>query len=236
MDSHIRSRLLGIGGLVVMSGGVFMALINAGLTPLLPVDAPFAELAASRVFAWRQSLAIVAALMLCIGSVALFLGHTERTGAAGGLAFLAAFAGSAFLLAHEWNQVFFVRDLALRMPLSLATLEDAPGMTLFDISALVAVSVFTLGWIAFAVSMLVPRAYGRQGPVLLIAGFLLVPILGAVLPRMWGQVIGNLVLGSAWFLLGRGLRCLTDASRAALTSGGVQSWGFGSGQGASGLP
>ena len=98
MDQKVRSRYLGAGGLVVLTGGMLMALVNAGLTPFLPIDAPFAELAASRIFAWRQSLAIVTTLLLCLGSVPLYLGHVERSGPAGAVAFLVAFTGSAFLL------------------------------------------------------------------------------------------------------------------------------------------
>jgi hypothetical protein len=211
MEPYNRSRVLGAGGLIVLGGGVFTVLINSGLTPFLPVDAPFAELAASGVFAWRQSLAIVAALLLCLGSAALYLGHVERTGPASAVAFVAAFVGSAVLLAHEWNQLFFVRDLALLAPESLEALEDAPGMTLFDISALVAVSVFSLGWLAFAVSMLAHRLYSRTGPILLISGFILVPILGAALPGVWGQVVGNIVLSSGWIFLGLQLRRLARA-------------------------
>ena len=205
MNLSSESRLLRAGGLIVLTGGLLIALINAGITPLLQTDVPFAELAASRAFVWRQSLAIAAALLLCIGSVPLYLGHAGRAGTVGTIAFLAAFVGSAFLLAHEWNQVFFVRDLAQRLPASLEALEDAPGMTLFDIGALIAVSTFSLGWISFAVSMLACRLYARQGPMLLIGGFFLIPILGAVLPGTWGQIIGNLVLGSGWILLGRQL-------------------------------
>lgn len=206
MEAKQRSRLRSAGGLVVLAGGVLMVVVNAGLTPLLPIDAPFADFAASGVFAWRQSLAVVAALLLCLGSVPLYLGQVERTGKAGAIAFLLAFAGSAILVAHEWNQVFFVRDLALRLPDSLEALEDAPGMTLFDVSALVAVSGFALGWLAFAGSMLACRLYARTGPMLLIGGFFLVPILGAALPQPWGQVPGTLVLGAGWIVLGLQLR------------------------------
>ncbi len=215
MNQHARTRVLGAGGLIVMAGGALMMLINVGLTPLLPIDAPFAELAASQVFAWRQSLAIVAVLLLCIGSVPLYLAHIERTGLGGSIAFILAFAGSAFLLAHEWNQVFFVRDLALRLPASLEALEDAPGMTLFDFGALIAASTFTLGWLGFAASMLANRLYGRLGPILLIAGFFAVPILGAALPLPWGQIPGNIVLGTGWILLGRQLRSLATADSAS---------------------
>jgi hypothetical protein len=183
-----------------------MVLINAGLTPLLSIDATFADVAASRVFGWRQSLAVVAALLLCLGSVPLYVGQLERTRAAGTIAFLLAFVGSALLLAHEWTQVSIVRDLAVRLPDSLNALEDAPGMTLFDVSALLAVVTFTLGWLAFAVSMIACRVYARTGPVLLIAGFFLVPILSGILPRTWGEVVGNLVLGSGWIALGLQLR------------------------------
>ena len=215
MKQDNLSQVLGAGGVVVIAGGALIALINAVFTPLLPIDAPFAELAASPMFAWRQCFAIVAALLLCIGSVPLYLAQIERTGLAGFMAFALAFTGGAFLLAHEWNQVFFVRDLALRLPASLEALEDAPGMTLFDISALIAVSTFTIGWLSFAVSMFACRLYARSGLVLLVAGFFLIPILGAVLPQQWGQIIGNIILGSGWVLLGRQLRSLAKTGGAA---------------------
>ena len=215
MNGRKWSRLTGIGGIIVLTGGSLIALINIGLTPLFTPDASFAELAASRVFAWRQGLAIVATLLLCLGSLPLYLGQAERTGVFGAIAFLLAFLGSAFMVAHEWNQFFFVRDLALHIPASLEALENVSGMTLFDISALVAVSTFTLGWIGFAASMLACRLYSRAGPIVLIAGFFLLPILGATLPALWGQIIGNLLLGTGWVLLGRQLLLFAKAHNAA---------------------
>jgi len=211
----MATRALHVGAWLAMAGGVSLILVNAVVTPLLPTELPFAELAASTTFAWRQSLAVLAALLLCLGCVALYVEQANRTGIVTLLAFLLAFSGTAFLLAHEWSQVFVVRDLAIRLPESLAQLEDARGLTLFDIGSLVALSAFTLGWLAFAVCMLISRAYSRAGPTLLVLGFVLVPALSAVLGPTWGPLLGNLCLGMGWILLGLDLRRRASATGAA---------------------
>jgi hypothetical protein len=192
-------------GLALVAGGACTLLVNAGLTPFLQADAPFAVMAASNVFVWRQSFSAFAAILLLAGSVGLYESQSGRSGRFGAFAFGFAFFGSAVLLAHEWNQVFFVHELAGRAPEALESLEAAEGPSLFDLSAIIALSAFTLGWLLFALSQLMAGVYPRRGPILVLAGFISIPLLGAVLPNLWGMVVGNIVLASGWMLLGRQL-------------------------------
>lgn len=204
-------------GVALALAGVTTFAINAGLTPWLRAEAPFAESAASTIFLWRQGLSAVVAVLLLFGAIGVHLRQAGRSGRFGGFAFLAATVGSALLLAQEWNQVFFVRDLALRAPDLLNELDEQEGLSLSDLGSLLSFAAFSLGWIALAASALRSGAISRRGPVLVIAGFFATPMLGAALPGVLGVVVGNGVLGSGWFLMGRDLRAREgdDPVRAA---------------------
>jgi hypothetical protein len=191
-------------------------LINAGLTPLLPTHAPFAETAASTLFLWRQSASALAAALLLLGSIGLYLRQAERAGRFGAVAFLMAFLGSALLLATEWNEVFLVRDLALQVPNALQMLDAGHHPSLYDLGAIISLGTFTIGWLALAVQTLRAGIFSRRAASLVIAGFLLIPLLGAV--GVWGVVLGNAVLGSGWFLLGCELRKMTATKPVDLST------------------
>jgi len=183
--------------------GVLTFALNVALTPALQADVPFAESAASTAFLWRQALSAVTAVLLLFGALGVHLRHSERAGRFGLIAFLVATVGSALLLAQEWNQVFFVRDLAVRAPDLLNELDGEDALSLSDLGALISFTVFSLGWIALAAAALRGRAFARMGPLLVIAGFFVTPILGAALPGVLGVILGNGVLGAGWFVMGR---------------------------------
>ena len=166
-------------GVAIGAAGILTFGINAGLTPLLDSGAPFATTAASTLFLWRQSASALAALLLVVGSIGLFLRHADRVGGFGTMAFLSALVGSSLLLANEWCQVVFVRGLAIGAPETLEALDAAEGISPFDLGSLVAFAAFTLGWIALSVSMLRCGAHTRWGPALVIAGLFATPILSA---------------------------------------------------------
>lgn len=193
------------GGLAVAAGGALTLLVNAGLTPFLAGSASFAETAASTLFVWRQGLSALAALFLLAGSVALHRRQADRSGPFGAGAFGLAFVGSACVFAWEWSQVFVVHGIALHAPGALSALEAPGGPTPFDIGVLIALLTFTLGWLAFSASMLIAREVPRPGPGLVIAGFLALPILGGLVPGVWGMVAGNAILGAGFLVLGRSL-------------------------------
>jgi len=106
------------------------------------------------------------------------------------------------LLAQEWNQIFFVRDLALRTPETLIALETTRELDLGDVGAIIVFSFFSIGWILFCISIIVAKVYRPIGSVLIIIGFFAAPILGAILPSMWGLILGSAVLSCGWFLVG----------------------------------
>jgi len=199
MQNRTFFRLTGAS---LAAGGLATILVNAFLTPLLPRSVPFVVKAASTIFLLRQSASGVAAVLLLFGCVGLYLRQSARLGRFGAIAFPLAFLGTALLLATEWNEIFTVRDLAARAPQALETLEKGPGPTLYDLGAIIAITIFTGGWIALAVSTLRAGMLSRPSAVLVLVGFFAIPILGAALPGRWGAMIGNAVLGSCWIGLG----------------------------------
>jgi hypothetical protein len=195
-----------LGGLAMVVGGAMLVIVNAVFTPMLDTTVPFPEMMASTVYLWRLSLASLAVFLLMVGSVGVHAYQSNHAGLFGKLAFGLAFLGSAFLFAHEWGQVFFIHSMALAAPDALQAMEDAPGLNAFDLEAIIVLGTFTLGWILFAVSMLLAKVFARPGPVLVIAGFFAIPLLSALTSPVWGGVLGNAVLGSGFMLLGRELK------------------------------
>ena len=191
-------RITSWAGLALAVGGLLTFLINAFLTPLLPKgsEAP----AASSIFLWRQVASGVAAALLLYGSIGLYLAQARAMGTWGTLAFSFAFVGSALLLAMEWGEVFIVRTLALRSPQALRGLEGGPGLSPYDLGAMIAFGAFTLGWLAFGIATLCGGVLPRRGSWILIAGFVLIPLLGWA--RLWGAIVGNAVLACGWVMLG----------------------------------
>lgn len=192
-------------GVALALGGALTLLINAGLTPLIPTHAAFAKTAASVIFLWRQGASALAAALLLLGSVGLYLRQAERAGRFGAVAFAMAFLGSGLLLAMEWAEVFLVRTLALRAPDALQALDAGHGLSGYDLGAMIAFGMFALGWIALAASTLRTGMLSRRAAGLVIAGLFATPLLGAALPGAWGAVAGNGILGLGWFWLGHDL-------------------------------
>lgn len=203
LDIRTPPGFLHLTGIALAAAGGLTFLINAGLSPLLSSDASFAETAVSTLFGWRQSLSALAAVLLVFGSVGLYLAQAERLGRFGAIAFVAACVGSMLLLATEWAQIFLMRELATDAPEVLNALDEGEGLGPYTLGFLIALAVFTLGWIALAAATLRAGVFSRRGPILVIAGFFAIPILGGLVPGMWGMAAGNAVLAAGWILLGR---------------------------------
>ncbi len=194
-----------LSGMAISLGGIFLITVNTVFTPMLPMDVPFPEMMASQVYVWRLSLAALTVFLFMIGSPGLYRYQAGQSGLFGKVSFSLAFLGCATLFAHEWGQVFFVHSIAIAAPDALQAMEDTKGINLFDIEALIAITFFGLGWIAFAISMLVTRVYSRTGPALIITGFFAVPLLSAMTSPILGGALGNVVLGTGFILMGREL-------------------------------
>jgi hypothetical protein len=194
-----------LSGIAIVAGGVFLIIVNVVFTPMLALDVPFPEMMASKVFLWRLSLAALTVFLFMIGSPGLYAYQNSRSGLFGKIAFCLTFLGCALLFAHEWAQVFFMHNMAVTAPDALQAMEDAEGMSIFNIEGLIVLITFTLGWISFAASMLVAKVFARLGPALVIAGFFAIPLITAATSIVWGGALGNTVLGSGFILLGREL-------------------------------
>jgi len=191
-----------VAAIALIGGGALTLLINVFLTPALPHNVSFATTAASIIFLWRQSASALAAALLLIGCVGLYLRQAERAGYFGVLAFTLALVGTALALGIEWREVFDVHDFARRAPDTLNALDAQKGLSLSNIGALIAISTFVLGWILLAIATLRTRAANRIAAWLVIAGFLVTPLLRPVLPAVWGAAVGNAILGSGLAWLG----------------------------------
>lgn len=194
-----------LSGMAVAAGGVTLIIVNAVFTPMLALDAPFTEMMASTAYLWRLSLAALTAFLFLVGCPGLHAYQTGRSGLFGQLAFGLTFVGCAMLFAHEWAQVFFMHSMAMVAPDALQAIDDAEGIDIFELEGVIVLVTFTLGWIAFAISMLLARVFAPLGPALVIAGFFAIPLISAVTSVKLGGALGNAVLGSGFILLGREL-------------------------------
>jgi hypothetical protein len=193
-------------GAALIGGGLLTIIVNAGITPFLPQGVPFAETAASQAFLWRQGVSAIAAALLLFGCAGLYLRQAGGTGTFGGISFAVALLGTALVLATEWTQLFDIRDLALRAPATLTALDAAPGLSLSDLGAMIALASFTLGWIALAAATFRARILTRWAAALVIAGFFAIPILQAASHSHWGAIAGNIILSAGWIRLGADVR------------------------------
>lgn len=188
------------------AGGTLEALLNLALAPRMVNNAPFEQIAASTIFLWRQSLSALAAGLLLFGCIGLYLSQESRGKAFGVVAFVTAFIGSTLLVAWEWVDIFVLRELALRAPSALGSLEDHKGLNLYDLGALIPLSLFTLGWLALAAWTWWVTPALRTPAALVWLGIFAIPLLSAALGPGWGGALGNTILGSGLCLLGLGVR------------------------------
>lgn len=197
----------------LLIGGVLAALLNSILTPLLPFDAGSIAVYTSTTLGIRLPLAALSVALTTVGCVGLYLAQAHRL-RFGALAFLLAGAGGFMGFAAECVQFTLVRDLAFQAPETLERLEASDALSRYDLGFMIAVSTFAVGWIAVAVVTLRAGVLGRRGPLALIAGLFLLPILGG-LAGLWGAVAGNIVLGAGWALLGLDLIRVAGASTSS---------------------
>ena len=202
-----NQSLYRFSGIALCLAGLLVFLINLIFTPQIVAIESFAESAASSVWAWRLGLACVDGILLLIASVGIFAWYMEKNGQIGrGLLLLSVLlVGNSLLLAHEWNQFLFVRDLAINFPETLEQLEDLEGFTLFDLSAAVGVGAFFFGWLIAVILLWAGKVYNRNGSLLILLGLVASPFLAAVLPLVYAGIIANAILGLGWFLLGKKL-------------------------------
>lgn len=204
-------RFVRFAGAALTAGGVLALLVNAVLTPMLAAEDGSIAAYTSTAFAIRMPLAAVVVALVTVGCVGLYLAQADRL-RLGAVAFLLAGFGGMLVFWVEAVQATLIPDLAFGDPQALEALEEAGALVRWDVGFGVAVAVFTLGWLAVGVLTWRLGVIDRRGPMAMVAGMFLVPVLGAV-AGVVGMVVGNVVLGAGWALLGLDLRRV--ASQAA---------------------
>ncbi len=195
-------------GSSLLAGGLLAALLNLVLTPFLPVDAGSIAVSTSTALGIRLPLAAASVALTTIGCIGLYLAQAHRL-RFGAVAFLLAGIGGLMSFCAECVQFTLVRDLAFQVPDVLTRLQDAGELKRYDLAFAIAVGAFAVGWLAVAIITLRAKVLPRRGALTLIAGMFLIPLLGGLVPGVWGAVAGNVVLGTGWALLGQDLRTCT---------------------------
>ena len=205
--STSNQSLYRFSGSALCLAGLIVFLINLIFTPQILAIESFAASAASSAWAWRLGFASFNGILLLLASVGIYIWYREKqtTGSLSLLLLASLIIGNAMLLAHEWNQFLFVRDLAINFPETLEQLEDLEGFTLFDLSAAIGVGLFFFGWLIAVILLWKGKVFGRNGSILILLGLISSPLLAAVLPIVYAGIISSAFLGLGWFLLGRAL-------------------------------
>ena len=186
---------LKFSGYCLVLGGLLLFLGNAIFSPMLPIDGEASDIMGSTAFVWRLGINALTVFLLMIGSTGIYKNQVNETGMFGALAFALAFAGSAFMFAHEWGQVFYMHTFAALSPEALNAV-DGSNPSLFLIEIGLSLGGFALGWILFSISTWMAGAIPRIGPILVLSGFVAIPIISAVLSDpVWGGILGSIPLG-----------------------------------------
>jgi hypothetical protein len=183
------SKLFGIS---LLLGGVLLILLNVFLTPLMPTDEGEAVLRTSRVYLFRLATSGVVAILMLLGCVGIYLVQRNSAGAFNTIAFLAAFIGTSLIVGVEWSNVFVLRPVAQTYPEALSSLEQS---SLMDIGFISAAGLFAIGWILISISAIMSKTFAYWIPATVIAGIVLIGILGATPLGLAGAIIGNAIFG-----------------------------------------
>lgn len=181
-------------GFALIFGGVLLILINVILTPSYMASFKQGEAVTrvSGIYLLRISAALVDALLLLFGCIGLYLSQQSASGIFGMVAFLVTFVGTSLLFAVEWSNLFVLRAVAQTSPETLGALDKSTLMTVGFASG---AGIFMLGWLLLSVSIWLTNVFPRWASLSILAGLILIPILGVTPLGIVGQVIGNVGFG-----------------------------------------
>jgi len=184
------SSIIKWGGLAAIVGGV----LTLGLDLwdfVLTGDQPVSVNALASGWIALHIAYLVADVLVLLALGAMWLAQSKLAGALGLVGFLIAFAGTVMLASLEWSTAFLFPWLAESAP---DLLDGDPSGAAFA-GFIFTVLLVTVGWLLFGVASLRARVLPR-GPVwLLMAGVVIILVLGAAdapfIDVVWG-------LGLAW--------------------------------------
>ena len=217
--SDLRSFIRGCGISLIL-GGVLTVIINAFLTPFLPVNQT-ANVMVTNVFLVRQIASGFAAFFLLLGTIGLHLAQRSRSGWFGSLAFIIAFIGGGLLLSVEFADVFVLRAVAQIAPQTADALDKS---SLLNTGFALAIGFFALGWLLMAINAWKTKLLPRWAAITTFAGLFLISILQALF-GIGGAIIGNAVFGAGLIGLGWALVAERYSNEAAYDFGSLKKSG-----------
>jgi hypothetical protein len=196
-----------MSGILLGLAGILLIFINVVFTPKFLAIEPYSEGVASSVYAWRLGLASFIVMISIIASVGIYSYYIEKypNSMRSIMLLLSLLIGNSMLLAHEWNQFLFVRELAISFPDTLNQLNELDGLSLYDLSAILAASLYFLGWLVGVIILWTSQVIKLRVALLIILGLVASPLLANFIPVVYAGIISSLLLGAGWFLLGRRL-------------------------------
>lgn len=163
------SNLIRWGGLAALVGGVLFVVLEV-LEFALFGDQPYSAVAATSAWIIVQAAWIVAMLLVLLGLGGLYARQVEQTGALGLVAFLMALIGTVMAVSLEWTAAFYEPWLA---EIASPEILDAEPSGVAIVGYLLAIVLFTLGWLLFGLASLQARVLPRGAAVLLMVGAVL---------------------------------------------------------------
>jgi hypothetical protein len=191
-------------GIALILGGLSFIITNAAISPFVDFEAPYSEMLTSSPFFYRMIFAAVTVAFLLFGTIGLYLyhSHTDRGRWLKNISFVIAFFGSTFLFANEWHQIFVLPEIAGTDPEVIDKLDSSDGPGSYAAGVMIALSTFSIGWILFMASLIIAGKLKRSGPALVIAGFLMIPLISGISTPVLGGIIGSISLGAGFVLMG----------------------------------
>jgi hypothetical protein len=155
---------------------------------------------------------VLAATLLILGLVGLYVLQAEPAGRLGLIAFLVALTGTVMLAGADWSAAFFGPWVAEAAPQLLVA---EPGGTMAAGIALTLV-LFALGWFLFGLASLRAAVLPRGSALLLLVGALLALVLAFVELPLEAVVLGAAAAWMGYALWSHGADELSFIAEAAM--------------------
>lgn len=166
------SNLIRWSGLAALAGGLLIVLLNILEFVLFGGQAD-SEAVASGAWIIVELAYILAAGLVILGLVGLYVRQAEQAGSLGLIGFLVAFFGTVMIAGSDWSAAFFGPWVAEAAP-ELLEAEPSGAITAGFILTLV---LFALGYLLFGLASLQAQVLPRGAAVLLIIGAVLTFVL-----------------------------------------------------------
>jgi hypothetical protein len=169
------SNLMRWSGLAALVGGGLFAIVNV-VESLLLGNQLYSEAAATGAWIIIQGAYLVAAMLIGLGLIGLYVRQAEQAGTLGLIAFLVTFIGGMMATGSTWSEAFFGAWLAKAAP----ELLDADPTGVVIAGAILSLLLFALGWFLLGLVSLRAAVLPRGASILLMVGALLFAVINVM--------------------------------------------------------